>query len=100
MPRFSAFAGGLTAETAFDLVAVERFLRETPRAKAIFLNSPHNPTGGVATGDDLTGLADLVRGKDVAVFCDEPYCHMVWRGKHETLLAQAGMLDQCVAAYT
>jgi aspartate aminotransferase len=92
----------LRAETQFrpDLGAVERFLRETPRAKAIFLNSPHNPTGGVATTDDLRKLADLVRGRDVAVFSDEPYCHMVWQGRHHTLLAEPGMLDQCVAAYT
>lgn len=83
-----------------DLNDVEKFLKGTPRAKAIFLNSPHNPTGGVATREDLKGIADLVRGKDVAVFCDEPYCHMVWEGKHNTLLAEAGMLEQCVAAYT
>jgi aspartate aminotransferase len=98
----TAVLAPLRAEDHFrpDLHAVERFLRDTPRAKAVFLNSPHNPTGGVATGDDLKRLADLVRGRDVAVFCDEPYCHMVWRGKHETLLAEPGMLDQCVAAYT
>jgi aspartate aminotransferase len=83
-----------------DLNDVERFLRDEPRARAIFLNSPHNPTGGVATADDLRGLADLVRGRDVAVFSDEPYCHMVWRGRHETPLAQPGMLEQAVAAYT
>lgn len=83
-----------------DLNDVERFLKTTPRAKAIFLNSPHNPTGGVATADDLRGLADLVRGKNVAVFSDEPYCHMVWRGKHHPLLEQPGLIDQVVAAYT
>src|SRR5437660_5615368 len=83
-----------------DLNDVERFLKMTPRAKAIFLNSPHNPTGGVATADDLRGLADLVRGRNVAVLSDEPYCHMVWRGRHRTLLEQPEMLAQCVAAYT
>jgi aspartate aminotransferase len=83
-----------------DLNDVERFLRQTPRARGIFLNSPHNPTGGVATADDLRGLADLVRGRDVAVFSDEPYCHMVWEGKHRTLLAESGMFEQTVAAYT
>jgi aspartate aminotransferase len=98
----TAVLAPLRAENQFrlDLVAVERFLRETPRAKAIFLNSPHNPTGGVATRDDLRQLAELVRGKDVAVFSDEPYCHMVWQGRHHTLLAEEGMLEQCVAAYT
>jgi aspartate aminotransferase len=83
-----------------NLTDVERFLRETPRAKAIFLNSPHNPTGGVATAEDLHGLAELVRGRNVAVFSDEPYNHMVWRGKHHPLLAEPGLLDQVVAAYT
>src|SRR5215468_216149 len=32
-----------------DPAAVERFVKTEPRAKAVFLNSPHNPTGGVAT---------------------------------------------------
>jgi aspartate aminotransferase len=83
-----------------NLADVERFLREDPKPKAIFVNSPHNPTGGVATEDDLRGLADLVRGRDVAVLSDEPYDQMVWRGRHRTLLEQPGMLAQCVAAYT
>ena len=92
----------LRQETQFrpDLNDVERFLKTQPRAKGIFLNSPHNPTGGVATAADLRGLADLVRGRDVAVFSDEPYCHMVWAGRHHTLLAQPGMMDQVLAAYT
>jgi aspartate aminotransferase len=83
-----------------NLDAVEKFLREDASPKAILLNSPHNPTGGVATKEDLVGLADLIRGKNVAVFSDEPYCHMVWRGKHHSLLAEPGMMEQCVAAYT
>jgi aspartate aminotransferase len=83
-----------------DLNDVERFVRSTRRARAIFLNTPHNPTGGVATANDLAGLADLVRGRDIAVFSDEPYCHMAWSGKHHPLLAQPGMIDQVVAAYT
>lgn len=80
--------------------AVERFLETDPAPKAIFLNSPHNPTGGVATQEDLKAIADLVRGRDIAVFSDEPYCHMVWRGEHQSILAQPDMLDQCLAAFT
>lgn len=79
---------------------VERFLVESPRPKAIFLNSPHNPTGGVATSDDLKQIADLVRDRDVAILSDEPYDRMVWRGRHHSILEQPGMLDQSVAAYT
>lgn len=83
-----------------NLDDVERFLREDPHPKAIFLNSPHNPTGGVATEEDLQNLADLIRGRDVAVFSDEPYDRMVWRGRHHSIAALPGMLDRCVAAYT
>jgi len=79
---------------------VERFLAEDPSPRAIFLNSPHNPTGGVATEQDLHDLADVIRGRDVALFSDEPYDRMVWRGKHHSITALPGMLDQCVAAYT
>jgi aspartate aminotransferase len=83
-----------------DVAEVEKFLAEDKAPKAIFLNSPHNPTGGVVTEDDLKRIAKAVRGKNVAIFSDEPYCHMVWKGKHASILAQPGMLDQSVAAFT
>lgn len=83
-----------------ELDDVRKFLEEDPNPKAIFLNSPHNPTGGIALLEDLEALAELVRGKDVAVFSDEPYDQMAWTGQHHSLLAQPGMLEQTVAAYT
>jgi aspartate aminotransferase len=83
-----------------DPADVERFLKTSKRPKAIFLNSPHNPTGGVATKDDLAAIANLVRGKNVAVLSDEPYCHMVWTGRHHSFLAEPGMIDQGMAAFT
>src|SRR5688572_1777658 len=79
---------------------VERFLESDASPRAIFLNSPHNPTGGVTTQEDLKQIADVVRGRDVAVFSDEPYCHMVWRGSHHSILSEPGMLAQSVGAYT
>ena len=83
-----------------DLNDVENFVKKESNAKAIFLNSPHNPTGGVASVSDLRAIADIIRGRQIALFSDEPYCHMVWKGKHQTILAEPGMMGQCVAAYT
>ncbi len=80
--------------------AIEEFLRTDPKPRAVWINSPHNPTGGVATESDLAAIADVVRGTDLMVFSDEPYCHMVWGGKHASLLAQPGMMDHAVGAYT
>ena len=76
----------LTLANAFrpDPADVEKFIKTSKRPKAIFLNSPHNPTGGVATHDDLKAIANLIRGKNIAVLSDEPYCHMVWEGKHHS----------------
>jgi aspartate aminotransferase len=54
----------------------------------------------VATAEDLHGLAELVRGRDIAVFSDEPYCHMAWNGGHYPLLAEPGMFEHVLAAYT
>jgi aspartate aminotransferase len=82
------------------LADIERFLAEDPSPRAIFLNSPHNPTGGVTTEADLRQIADLVRGREIAIFSDEPYCHMVWQGSHHSILSQPGVLDQAVGAYT
>lgn len=83
-----------------NLDDIQRFISKEPRARAIFLNSPHNPTGGVATRDDIAAIADMVRGTNIAIFSDEPYCHMVWEGKHYSILAEPGMMDHCIAAYT
>jgi aspartate aminotransferase len=92
----------LQVENGFRPLAedVRRFLATDPKPRAIMLNSPHNPTGGVATRDDLAAIADVVRGTELMVFSDEPYCHMVWSGRHASLLAEPGMLEHTVAAYT
>lgn len=92
----------LRQENAFrpGLAEIEKFIKTEAQAKAIFLNSPHNPTGGVATQEDLKAIADLVRGTKIAVLSDEPYCHMVWEGTHHSILAEPGMMDHCVSAFT
>lgn len=92
----------LKRENAFrpSLDDIEKFINDDPQPKAIFLNTPHNPTGGIATEEDMQNLADLVRGKNIAVFSDEPYCHMVWQGQHHSICAQPDMLEQSVAAFT
>jgi aspartate aminotransferase len=90
-----------------DPEAVSRFVAEDPSPGAIFLNSPHNPTGGVATLEDFRAIAEILadpglrgRRRDVAVFSDEPYDRMVWKGRHHSPLEVPGMIERTVAAYT
>lgn len=92
----------LTLANAFrpQMSDVEDFLTNDPQPKAIFLNTPHNPTGGVMTEEDCIALAERLRGTNIVVFSDEPYCHMTWNARHHSLAAQPGMLERTVAAYT
>lgn len=81
--------------------AVADFLATDPQPRAVLLNSPHNPTGGIARTEDLDAIAELARSRNLAVFSDEPYCHMVWRGRHESILTRPGVIDHGgIAAYT
>lgn len=45
----------------------------TSRTRAILVNSPCNPTGYVATADEMRGLALLAAEKDVPLISDEIY---------------------------
>jgi aspartate aminotransferase/aminotransferase len=45
----------------------------TPRAKLILLNSPANPTGAVASSDEIRGLAQLAAERNVLLVSDEIY---------------------------
>lgn len=82
-----------------DIASVRQFATR-PKARAVFLNSPHNPTGGVATRHDLEDLGRALEGTDIALFSDEPYCHMVWKGAHVSPLQVPSLRDRTVACYT
>jgi aspartate aminotransferase/aminotransferase len=45
----------------------------TPRTKCVVVNSPVNPTGVVATEDEMLALAELCKERDVLLISDEVY---------------------------
>ncbi|MEM1303699.1 MAG: aminotransferase class I/II-fold pyridoxal phosphate-dependent enzyme [Planctomycetota bacterium] len=53
----------------------------TPRTKAIVLGSPGNPTGAVATADEVRGLAELAAERNIALLSDEIYSRFVYDGE-------------------
>jgi aspartate/methionine/tyrosine aminotransferase len=52
----------------------------TPATKAIFVNSPSNPTGWTATRDELAAILDLARRHGLWIVADEVYGRFVWDG--------------------
>ncbi len=52
----------------------------TPRTKAIAFNNPTNPTGAVASRDEVRALAELAAERDVALISDEIYREFCYDG--------------------
>ena len=50
----------------------------TSQTRAIIVNSPHNPSGRVWTARDWDRLAELMGHREIWVFSDEVYEHMVF----------------------
>ena len=50
----------------------------TKQTRAIIVNSPHNPSGRVWTARDWDRLAELIGNREIWVFSDEVYEHMVF----------------------
>jgi len=49
-----------------------------PNVKMIILNSPHNPTGGVLTQEDLKIISEMAVEYDVIVLSDEIYSEIIY----------------------
>ena len=68
----------------------------TPKTKLIIFNSPHNPTGGVLTKEDITAIADIARERDITVMADEIYCRGVFEGEHVSIATLPGMAERTI----
>jgi aspartate aminotransferase/aminotransferase len=76
-PHLVRLAGGrpVFVDTYPDFrIAPERVRQAlTPRTKAILFNSPANPTGAVATAEEVRALAELARERGILLISDEIY---------------------------
>jgi aspartate/methionine/tyrosine aminotransferase len=67
----------------------------TKKTKIIFLNFPSNPTGGVASPEQLQDISEVIRRRcteDVRIFSDEVYENILFDGaKHHSIISCPGM---------
>jgi aspartate/methionine/tyrosine aminotransferase len=69
----------------------------TSRTRAMVLTNPHNPTGRVFGESDLRSIADLVVERDLLVFTDEIYEHILYDGRsHCSIALLDGMGERTV----
>src|SRR6185295_2057507 len=83
----------------------------TPKTRAIYVNSPNNPSGGVLTRDDLQAIADLATERNLWVFSDEAYEDVTFdaparpgapqaRVDHLSIASLPGMYARTIPLYT
>src|SRR3954468_10043083 len=83
------------ADSRIDWAAARRAL--TPRTRAIVVNSPHNPTGMILTGDDMRELERLLEHTDAIVVSDEAYEHIVFDGaRHESMSRYPAIAERAI----
>ena len=80
---------------AIDIDALRATI--TPRTRALIVNSPHNPTGMVASHAELAAIAELAVVNDLLVITDEVYEQLVFDGRrHLPLAGYPGMAERTV----
>jgi aspartate aminotransferase len=69
----------------------------TPKTRMLVLNSPHNPTGGILTRDDLRKIAELAVEHDLIVLSDEIYSRILYDdSEHVSIAKFPGMQDRTI----
>ncbi len=95
-PEMVKLAGGtpvIVETTAADnFVPTREALRSaiTPKTKAIILNSPSNPTGAVASRQQVKDIAALCIQHDLYLISDEIYEKLVYDGNEHVSAASLG----------
>ena len=73
----------------------------TPKTRAIYVNSPNNPTGGVLTRADLEAIAALADRARLWVISDEAYEDVLFDGReHVSIASLPGMYARTIPIYT
>ncbi len=87
----------MRADDGFAIHADPLVAAMTPRTRAVIVNSPCNPTGGMMSGIDLERLVDAAAERGVLVIADETYDQFVYDGaRHASAAALAGRFPDTV----
>lgn len=77
-----------------DLDELER--QVSNKTRAIMINSPHNPTGGVLTKGDLERIAQMAIKHDFLVIADEIYSRNFYESEFSSIVTIPGMRERTI----
>ncbi len=72
----------------------------TNNTRAIYFNTPANPSGVVFTRDETEGVAGFAIERDLIVVADEAYEDIVYEGEHISIASLPGMLERTITCFT
>jgi len=70
------------------------------RTRAIYYNTPQNPTGVVFTREEARAVSHFAQERDLIVIADEAYEDLVYDGKHCSIASIEGMFERTISVFT
>jgi len=72
----------------------------TPQTRAIYYNTPQNPSGIVFTRAEAEEVAAFAIERDLIVIADEAYEDLVYDGEHVSIASLPGMAERTITCFT
>jgi aspartate aminotransferase len=91
IPSSGARRNGITA-------TLEHY--STPHTRAIYYNTPQNPSGLVFSRQEAEEVAAFAIRHNLVVVADEAYEDLVYEGEHVSIASLPGMAERTITCYT
>jgi methionine transaminase len=73
----------------------------TPRTRMLIVNSPHNPSGAVFSGKDISAMEDLIERTGITIVSDEVYDRLIFdKTPHHSILSSPMLAAHCAAVFS
>ena len=72
----------------------------TERTRAIYYNTPQNPSGVVFTPEEAKVVAAFAQDRDLVVIADEAYEDLVYDSQHFSIASLDGMFERTITCFT
>ena len=86
----------MSAANGFHLTVDQLEAAITPNAKALLLNSPHNPTGSVLSREEIDAIGQFCERHNLWIVCDEVYEQLIYRGTFASALDVDRLADRTI----
>ena len=84
----------LKAENQFKLTPKELEEAITPRTKVVIIPFPNNPTGAIMTREELAGIVEVLKDKNIIAISDEIYSELCYGREHVSIASFPEMKDK------